>query len=128
MAAVGGMRDGSLINLDAVYNFISSKYGGKVRDEIESRNKTVGEQVREFISKRHINFQNWKSFKDAYKDAYGIQISDLGMDSDELTKIQSYIKWRHDIIHDASLANFWANSSALICDTSFCSPGPVSNW
>jgi len=93
------MRDGSLINLDAVYNFISSKYGGKVRDEIESRNKTVGEQVREFISKRHINFQNWKSFKDAYKDAYGIQISDLGMDSDELTKIQSYIKWRHDIIH-----------------------------
>ena len=62
-----------------------------------------------FVSKRHINFQNWEDFKDAYNKGYGVKVGQIGVPNDILVEIQKFIKWRHKIVHskeDQTIINF----------------------
>ncbi len=48
------MKNESLINLDAMYDFVPSKYRVNARKEIEERFGTAGEQVLEFINQKSV--------------------------------------------------------------------------
>lgn len=67
---------------------------------LESEAKDIGISVLQHIVARGaINFQNYDKCKRAYNKAYGIKFGDLKLSSNTLQGIQSYICYRHRIIH-----------------------------
>ncbi|WP_296056619.1 hypothetical protein [uncultured Amphritea sp.] len=55
--------------------------------------------LQHIVSRGAINFQNYGNCKRAFNKAYGIKFGELGIDSDTLKELQSYIRYRHRIIH-----------------------------
>lgn len=55
------------------------------------------------INNRNINFQNYKHIKRAYKATYGIMIGEIGLDSQTLSKLQDFIRYRHRVVHVSPL-------------------------
>lgn len=55
------------------------------------------------INNRNINFQNYKHIKRAYKATYGIIIGEIGLDSQTLSKLQDFIRYRHRAVHVSPL-------------------------
>ncbi len=104
-------KEGKPPNMENLYNrFVSRRYKDKVREEIREISKEEGKtELEVFVSKRHINFQNWEDFKDAYNKGYGVKVGQIGVPNDILVEIQKFIKWRHKIVHskeDQTIINF----------------------
>lgn len=51
------------------------------------------------VSIGRINFQNYNHSKKAYRKAYGLQFSNLGLNSEVIRRIKQYLAYRHKIIH-----------------------------
>jgi len=67
---------------------------------LESEAKTANVSVLQYIVNRNtINFQNYKDCKRAYNKGYGIKFGHIGLSSKKLEALQSYIGYRHKIIH-----------------------------
>ena len=51
------------------------------------------------VSRNAINFQNYKNCKRAYNKGYGIKFGEIGISGPKIEALQSYIRYRHKIIH-----------------------------
>lgn len=58
-----------------------------------------------FTTKRIINFQNYTECKDAYKKAYSIHFSSLGIGSEKVKLQKDILKYRHKIAHASPLVD-----------------------
>jgi len=67
-----------------------------LESEAEDAGTTVLQHV---VSRGTINFQNYSNCKRAFNKAYGIKFGSLGLSSDTLKNLQSFIRYRHRIIH-----------------------------
>lgn len=67
-----------------------------IKDEA---NKESISPLRLMVNKNKINFQSFQQCKRAYSKAYRIPFGNIEVSSDELIKLQKYIKYRHRIIH-----------------------------
>jgi hypothetical protein len=63
-----------------------------------------------FIARGGINFQNYGQIKRAYSRAYGLRVGSLGMSSDDLALLKSFIHYRHRIVHVSPLTA-WLNQA-----------------
>ncbi|WKD51124.1 hypothetical protein [Microbulbifer spongiae] len=99
-------QEGLTPNTNSVIDAFYSKkereigIGTVLESEAEDAGTTVLQHV---VSKGKINFQNYSSCKRAFKKAYGIKFGNLGLSSDTLENLQSFIRYRHRIIHVSSL-------------------------
>lgn len=67
---------------------------------LESEAQDAGVSVLQHIVARDaINFQSYNNCKRAFNKGYGIKFGDLGLSSNTLEDLQSYIRYRHRIIH-----------------------------
>jgi len=55
--------------------------------------------LQHIVSRNAINFQSYKNCKRAYNKGYGIKFGDIGLSGSKLEDLQSYIRYRHRIIH-----------------------------
>lgn len=55
--------------------------------------------IQHLISRNLINFQSFKTTKLAYGKTYGIRFGELGMPSQDLDRLQKFIRYRHKIVH-----------------------------
>lgn len=55
--------------------------------------------LRYVVDRNVINFQIFKKCKLAYNKGYGIRFGELGLSGNKIEDLQSYIKYRHKIIH-----------------------------
>lgn len=60
-----------------------------------------------FVNKGKINFQNFKQCNYAFKKAYKIRFSEIGIEQRVLEEIQQFIKYRHKIIHVTPLTSIY---------------------
>lgn len=66
--------------------------------ESEARDAGIS-LLQHIVSRGIINFQNYHDCKRAYNKAYGIKFGNLNLSSNTLEGLQSYIRYRHRIIH-----------------------------
>lgn len=67
---------------------------------LESEAQEAGVSVlQHLVGRNAINFQSYKNCKRAYNKGYGVKFGDLGLSGNTLEDIQSYIRYRHRIIH-----------------------------
>ncbi len=67
---------------------------------LESEAQDAGVSVLQYIVDRDaINFQSYNNCKRAFNKGYGIKFGNLGCSSNTLESLQSYIRYRHRIIH-----------------------------
>ncbi len=55
--------------------------------------------VQHIVARDAINFQSYNNCKRAFNKAYGIKFGDLNLSGNTLKDLQSYIRYRHRIIH-----------------------------
>lgn len=71
-----------------------------IAEVIDSEAKEAGISVlQHIVSRGIINFQNYNVCKRAFNKAYGIKFGELGLAGDTLKDLQSYIRYRHKIVH-----------------------------
>jgi len=71
-----------------------------INDLLESEAKDAGISVLQHIVDRDaINFQSYNNCKRAFNKAYGVKFGELNLSSNTLEDLQSYIRYRHRIIH-----------------------------
>ena len=71
---------------------------------LESEAKDAGISVLQHIVARDaINFQSYNNCKRAFNKAYGVKFGDLNLSGNTLEDLQSYIRYRHRIIHVSPL-------------------------
>ncbi|MDY6896119.1 MAG: hypothetical protein SVO01_12015 [Thermotogota bacterium] len=108
-------KEDKIVNMGALYNcFVPRRYREQLKEEVSEivikQRKTDLEVFIEGIDgRRHVNFQDWKSFKDAYNKGYGLKIGEIGIPNDISLDVQRFIRWRHEIIHskdDQTMINF----------------------
>jgi hypothetical protein len=63
-------------------------------------NKTV---LTEVVNALGINLQNYDDLKRAYRAAYGINLGEVGVDSQMLSRLQDFIRYRHRVVHVSPL-------------------------
>lgn len=84
--------------IDAFYTKKEREAG--INALLESEATDAGISVlQHIVSRDAINFQNYHNCKRAYNKAYGIKFGDLNLSSNTLESLQSYIRYRHRIIH-----------------------------
>ena len=67
---------------------------------LESEAKDAGISVLQHIVDRDaINFQSYNNCKRAFNKAYGVKFGDLNLSGNTLEDLQSYIRYRHRIVH-----------------------------
>lgn len=72
--------------------------------ELEAKATTANQTVlTEVVNALKINFQNYDDLKRAYRAAYGIKLGEVGVDSQTLSKLQDFIRYRHRIVHVSPL-------------------------
>jgi hypothetical protein len=65
----------------------------------ESRARDPKAPVLRLVVGRTTSFQNYERCRDAYSRGYGIKFCELGLAEAKLRDLQSYIGYRHKIIH-----------------------------
>jgi hypothetical protein len=72
--------------------------------ELEARAAADRESVlTAVVSALKINFQNYDDIKRAYRAAFGIKLGEVGLDSQTLSKLQDFIRYRHRVVHVSPL-------------------------
>lgn len=88
--------------LEAFYSKKERETG--INASLESEAMDAKVSVLEYIVGRHvINFQSYQKCKRAYNKGYGIKFGDLDLPGNQLEALQSYIRYRHKIIHVSPL-------------------------
>ena len=62
--------------------------------------------LQHIVSRNTINFQNYDNCKRAFNKGYGIKFGELGATNETLGSIQSYIRYRHKIVHTSPVIGF----------------------
>lgn len=71
-------------------------------EEAKELNVSILQRI---VSKGTINFQNYEKCKLGFSRAYGIKFGELGLAGNTLMELQSYLRYRHRIIHVSPLIN-----------------------
>lgn len=84
--------------IDAFYPKKEREAGIKALLESEAQDASVS-VLQHIVARDAINFQSYKNCKRAYNKGYGVKFGDLGLSGNKLEALQSYIRYRHRIIH-----------------------------
>ncbi len=93
-------------NTDAIIDtfFPKREREAGIKSLLEEEARDAGITVMQHIVARGvINFQNFKNCKRAYNKAYGLKFGELDVPANTIKSLQSYIKYRHKIIHISAL-------------------------
>jgi hypothetical protein len=72
--------------------------------ELEAKAAAANETVlTEVVNALKVNFQNYDDLKRAYRAAFGIKLGEVGLDSQTLSKLQDFIRYRHRVVHVSPL-------------------------
>lgn len=88
--------------VDTFYPKKERKAGIKVLLEAEARDAGIT-VLQNIVARGAISFQNFKNCKRAYNKAYGLKFGDLALPANTLESLQSYVRYRHKIIHTSAL-------------------------
>lgn len=73
-------------------------------EELKAEATHIGKSpLQALIDAGKINFQNYDHVKRAFRAAYGIKLSEVGADSQTLTALQQFIRYRHRVVHVSPL-------------------------
>jgi len=99
-------QEGLRPNVEAVVEsfFTNREKDAGIFTFIESEAKDAGVSIlNNIVARETINFQSYKCCKLAFNKAYGLKFGDLVLASNVLKNVQSYIRYRHKIIHVSPL-------------------------
>lgn len=72
--------------------------------ELEAKAAAANETVLTVVvNALKVNFQNYDDLKRAYRAAFGIKLGEVGLDSQTLSKLQDFIRYRHRVVHVSPL-------------------------
>lgn len=72
----------------------------EIEEKSTAANKTILTGV---VNALKINFQNYEDLKRAYRATFGIKLGEVGIDSQTLSKLQDFIRYRHRVVHVSPL-------------------------
>lgn len=84
--------------IEAFYPKKEREAGIKSMLESEAQDAEVS-VLQHIVDRDVINFQSYKNCKRAYNKGYGVKFGHLGLSGNTLEALQSYIQYRHRIIH-----------------------------
>ena len=71
-----------------------------IKTLLESEAQDAGlSLLQQIVARNVINFQSYDNCKRAFNKGYGIKFGDLNLSSNTLENLQSYIQYRHRIVH-----------------------------
>lgn len=73
-------------------------------EELKAEAAASGKSLlRAIVDAGRINFQSYDQLKRAFRSAYGIKFGEVGVDSQTLTALKQFIRYRHRIVHVSPL-------------------------
>lgn len=84
--------------IDAFYPKKEREAGIKTLLESEVKDSGIS-LLQHIVARNAINFQNYNNCKRAFNKAYGIKFGELNIANNMLERLQSYIYYRHRIVH-----------------------------
>ncbi|KAF2956231.1 hypothetical protein [Marinitoga sp. 38H-ov] len=94
-------KEGIKPNIEALVTscFSREEIEKQIPENLKNKASKENKSFLEIIADEKINFQNYKENKKAYRKAYNIKFSEIGIKSEELSFLQQIIRFRHRIIH-----------------------------
>ena len=75
--------------------------------ELQAEADATGQSLlRVIVDAGKVNFQNYDQMKRAFRAAYGIDFGTIGLDSQTVTALKRFIRYRHRIVHVSPLLSF----------------------